>query len=204
MSAAPPVSLTAFGQALVVLLFFVVPLAIGLMVLRRSRGVNRPNPMCGRCGYDVTGTIGQAARCPECGSEFAQVGILPVAARRNPVMLFLGVALLGFPLTCGGGMLALHAARSSRMAATAPIPAPRPVPIGGNGGVGVMISPPRPVPPPTSVQPPVAPSVAAATRPFEPPETPPAPESTPSEMKFRSRRGERAEDPASRPGSPDQ
>ena len=58
---------------------FVLAMTIGSLVVQyiRQRRNAPGHPACGACNYDVTGIIGSAMRCPECGAEFAQVGIVP-------------------------------------------------------------------------------------------------------------------------------
>ena len=51
--------------------------AVVVALLVYARRPRRSYPACGHCRYDVTGTLGTALRCPECGMDFAQVGILP-------------------------------------------------------------------------------------------------------------------------------
>ncbi len=51
-------------------------------------------PSCGGCGYDLTGSLGSVACCPECGSAFAKVGIDKPGPRQRPLLLLAGAALL--------------------------------------------------------------------------------------------------------------
>ncbi len=51
-------------------------------------------PSCGGCGYDLTGSLGSVACCPECGSAFAEVGIDKPRPRQRPVLIVAGAALL--------------------------------------------------------------------------------------------------------------
>ena len=66
------------------LIVFLAPLVaiVGLLIWSRK---NRANtfPACGKCGYDVSGSVGSVTRCPECGSAFTEVGIVP--PRRRPM-----------------------------------------------------------------------------------------------------------------------
>ncbi len=71
-------ALIAFRLLLTPLLGVVVTLAV------RARWKRRGYPSCGRCGYDVSRTVGVVARCPECGSAFTEVGIVPPHRRRKP------------------------------------------------------------------------------------------------------------------------
>jgi hypothetical protein len=84
----------------IVLLFFLVaafvPVVIGIVLVVRSRRA-RAYPACGRCGYDVTRSIGHE-RCPECGAVFADVGIAPPHAGRG--RLVGGLLLISLPLLC--------------------------------------------------------------------------------------------------------
>ncbi len=51
-------------------------------------------PSCGGCGYDLTGSLGSVACCPECGSAFAEVGIDKPGPQQRPLLLVAGAALL--------------------------------------------------------------------------------------------------------------
>lgn len=88
---------------LVMVLVVVAPLIIGVLLIVKSKGRGPSYPACGGCGYDVTGTVGNAARCPECGKDFVVVGIVPPVGKRNRGMLLAGVAVLLIPLMCVGG-----------------------------------------------------------------------------------------------------
>lgn len=72
--------------ALICIMVAVAPLGVGTwLVVRGFRG-GSAFPSCGRCGYDVTGTIGSATRYPECGSPFAEVGIDRPRGRHRRLM----------------------------------------------------------------------------------------------------------------------
>ncbi len=99
----------------------------GVTLIVRSRRGGKEYPACGRCGYDVTATVGGTGRCPECGFALIEVGVLPPrgkAARRDPLMLFTGIAMLLVVTGCAGyllvGVVSGHrrfAARQQRVAA---------------------------------------------------------------------------------------
>lgn len=59
-------------------------------------------PSCGGCGYDLSGSLGSVARCPECGSAFTRVGINKPGPRRRPVLMLAGAALVGVAIGCIG------------------------------------------------------------------------------------------------------
>lgn len=107
------------------LLLVPLPLVAGIVLIILSRKRSKGYPACGQCGYNVTGSIGNAVRCPECGSDFAHVGITPAVSRRNNAVLLLGVALIAVPLTCVGiGVLIarLEAQQQQRQAVMAATP----------------------------------------------------------------------------------
>ena len=83
-----------------------IPIAAGILLVGLSRRGGLGFPACGRCGYDLSGSIGVATRCPECGGDFANVGIVPPKGRRNRIMVWAGAALIVIPLTCAGVGLA--------------------------------------------------------------------------------------------------
>lgn len=97
MSAAP------VFMSLIFLAFTLVPLVLGIWLIVKSRG-GMGYPSCGKCGYDVSGTVGSEIRCPECGAEFTTVGIVPPRTT-NKSMRVTGICLLVIPLTCGGGLV---------------------------------------------------------------------------------------------------
>ncbi len=85
-----------------VLIFVLLPLAAGILLVGLSRRGGLGYPACGGCKYDLSGSIGVATRCPECGADFANVGIVPPKGRRNRIMVWTGVVLIVVPLTCVG------------------------------------------------------------------------------------------------------
>ncbi|MHC4990684.1 MAG: hypothetical protein ACYTGC_06850 [Planctomycetota bacterium] len=93
-------------------------LAMGIIAVAVALRGGRPYPSCGRCGYDLSGSIGQATRCPECGNEFAAVGILP--PRRHPRAAGLvagGLVMMLLALGClGSGTLSFRVQQRARIA----------------------------------------------------------------------------------------
>ncbi len=87
---------------LLVMLPFAVLLVCGvvLIVLSRRRGPSFPS--CGQCGYDLSGTIGSAARCPECGVDFAEAGIVPSGGPRRTGMFVTGIVMSMIAIGCMG------------------------------------------------------------------------------------------------------
>ncbi len=111
-----------------VAILYLIPLLImvvaGVLLIVFSRARGTAYPSCGRCGYDVSGSIGSVTRCPECGRDFTEVGILPPRRKRNPFMIGAGVVLIVLPLGCFGSTLlftrgAAVQATAARRAATA-------------------------------------------------------------------------------------
>jgi hypothetical protein len=97
--------LVAWGGVMAVLVVAVV------LIARRRGQAGATYPSCPQCGYDVTGTLGQSANCPECGVAFATVGIRPPQpARRSrwllPMLVLAGcvmfVLVLGFIVALRG------------------------------------------------------------------------------------------------------
>lgn len=85
------------------LLLLALPVIGGIVLIALSRKRGKGHPACGKCGYDVTGTLGTTnARCPECGSDFGVVGILPPDTRTRRGPLTIGILLIAFPATCIG------------------------------------------------------------------------------------------------------
>ncbi len=108
-------------RASVAILVFFIPMlimvALGVLLIVFSRARGTAYPSCGRCGYDVSGSIGSVTRCPECGRDFTEVRILPPGRKRNPFMIGAGVVLIVVPLGCFGSSLLL--ARATTAQATA-------------------------------------------------------------------------------------
>jgi hypothetical protein len=103
---------------LMLVLFVVLPLIAGAWLIVASRKKGLGFPACGGCQYDLSGTIGAATRCPECGAEFAVVGILAPGGARNRKLLWSGIVVLMIPITCTG-FLALSRFAASQRAAQA-------------------------------------------------------------------------------------
>lgn len=102
-------------------LTLIVPLVGGIALIIKSRGRGLGFPSCGGCQYNLTGTIGAASRCPECGAEFVNVGIVPPNSQRNRPLFWIGVSLLLVPSTCVGLTLvsAMTYGRAQQSAAAA-------------------------------------------------------------------------------------
>jgi hypothetical protein len=114
----------------------VLPLVVGTWLTWRGLRGGPDFPSCGKCRYDVTGSIGTATRCPECGSPFAEVGIVKPRGRQRPLLVFGGLVLVVAAVGCLGtslsGLMAWKAQlarsqaalRSAQMAALAPTTSP--------------------------------------------------------------------------------
>ncbi len=118
---------------ILVLLILVAALAGGVLLIVFSGRRGPGHPACGKCGYNVHGSIGSVTRCPECGADFGQAGITPPRGnrKRNPFMIAAGVVLIVSSLGCLGStlLLPLYYARTQRSAAqkaAAGQPAPAP------------------------------------------------------------------------------
>lgn len=88
----------------VVLVLVVVLAGCGIVVASTRK--RRPFASCGKCGYDVTATVGSSPRCPECGAQFTEVGVRPPERVRG-AMLAAGLAIV-----LGGGCLGAGALSS--------------------------------------------------------------------------------------------
>ncbi|MEE9129388.1 MAG: hypothetical protein V3T84_05170 [Phycisphaerales bacterium] len=103
-------------------LLLLIPFLSGaLLIIIFSRRRGKGYPACGKCGYDVGGSVGTVTRCPECGSAFTEAGILPPRGKRNLLMLASGIALVVFVLGCVGTALitARYSMAEQQRAATA-------------------------------------------------------------------------------------
>ena len=84
-----------------VLLLFVAVVIVGWVLMSswwQSRG--RRYPSCGGCNYDLSGSLGQTAVCPECGSSLESVGIHPISSGPTVANL-VGLAMLVMGLAVG-------------------------------------------------------------------------------------------------------
>lgn len=117
---------TGVATSFMFLLILLLPLVAGIAMIVMSRRKGKGYPACGKCGYDVSGTLGTTtARCPECGGDFAVVGITPPMTQVRRWPLVVGVALLVIPITCVGGSILMARASYSRAAQTAQAAAAR-------------------------------------------------------------------------------
>lgn len=92
---------------MVLLVAFLAVLTAGgvmLVVRSRRRGSVHEYPACGKCGYDVTATVGGTGRCPECGSALIEVGVLAPRGKagRDRLMLWMGIGMLVLVAGCVG------------------------------------------------------------------------------------------------------
>ena len=112
-------------QFALVLILLLVPaclmLAFGFILTLRSKKHGLGYPACGGCSYDLTGSMGSATRCPECGASLADVGVLPAQTSRSKGMFLVGVLLMILPVSCAGFMvLALMPVRTTYMVPARP------------------------------------------------------------------------------------
>jgi hypothetical protein len=56
----------------------------------RSR---RDYPSCGRCRFNLAGTLGQSDTCPECGTSIGVAGVCPVRSKRSALSGPVGVTI---------------------------------------------------------------------------------------------------------------
>ncbi|MCK6483409.1 MAG: hypothetical protein HUU22_10015 [Phycisphaerae bacterium] len=95
----------------------------GAVLLFRARRmvVGSGPPVCGQCGYNLTGS--ESNRCPECGKLFIEAGVYRGAtpahesARKRLGWAFISLPLLLILLLTGGLLIALATARRARLQA---------------------------------------------------------------------------------------
>ncbi len=112
-------SIASLVGILVFLIIVVMPLVGGVLLIVFSCRRGPDHPACGKCGYNVHGSIGSATRCPECGADFGQAGITPPRGKRNPFMIAAGVVLIVLAAGCLGSSLVLPLAARSQAARNA-------------------------------------------------------------------------------------
>lgn len=113
--------------SIVLLLPMLAMLVIGfILIIAARRGPRTGFPSCGACQYNLSGSVGSVARCPECGADFKEVGITPPRGASSRTMMIAGIALIVLPITCVGGILALTmlTVSGSRAPTTPSQPAP--------------------------------------------------------------------------------
>jgi hypothetical protein len=116
--------------SLVAVLMFAVLLAMfvgGIVLLVKSRRGGPAYPSCGACGYDMTGSIGEVSRCPECGADVAVAGIVPPGGQRSRARIVIGSLLVAISVSCVGATLIPALLMPLRTQPT-PVPAPAPPP----------------------------------------------------------------------------
>lgn len=96
------------ATAFMFLALLVLPGVLGIVLIFTARKEGSAYPACGSCRYDVSGSVGSTTRCPECGAEFLQAGIIPPGRRWNKALLWLGVAFTLLPITCIGTAGGVH------------------------------------------------------------------------------------------------
>lgn len=69
-------------------------MVLGTLLMACFRGRVNPHASCGRCQYAIAEGNALSARCPECGSEYALVGIRPAREPRSNVAWGVGLALV--------------------------------------------------------------------------------------------------------------
>jgi hypothetical protein len=110
----------AIGISFLAIMVLVVPLVTGIVLIILARKRSPGHPACGKCGYDVSGSVGEVTQCPECGELFTEVGITPRVPKGRPVMMGVGIALIALVGTCFAGMMLMTATAATRTVAPPP------------------------------------------------------------------------------------
>lgn len=101
------------------LLLVTAPLMGGVMLIMFARRRVPDHPSCGKCRYNVRASIGSVTRCPECGAEFAEVGIRPPGGHRSPFLIAAGLLLIVLAVSgFGSAVMLQRAAMAQARAAT--------------------------------------------------------------------------------------
>ena len=117
---------SVFGISVFGILVIIIPLISGVLLIVFSKGKAKSYPACGKCGYDVSGSVGAVSRCPECGLDFTVAGINPAGDKRNPLMLTSGIILLVLSLGCFSSLFLANSSRVRQQTIVAPAPPPQP------------------------------------------------------------------------------
>ena len=81
-----------------ILLGMIGLVVIGSTFMMTSRRRLPTYPSCGGCGYDLSGSLGRATTCPECGSPFTTTGIRPAGTGKMPARFLVGAAMFAVGL----------------------------------------------------------------------------------------------------------
>ena len=99
------------GLVLIVFLPLAAFIAIGValaMTGGRPR-LRRAYPSCGRCRFNLAGTLGQSDTCPECGTSIGVAGVCPVRSKQSAlfgtvvIIIVVVVAIAMWLLVLSGG-----------------------------------------------------------------------------------------------------
>ncbi len=73
------------GLMLIVFLAVAAAIAIGVALAMTGGGLRsrRAYPSCGRCRFNLAGTLGQSDTCPECGTSIGVAGVCPVRSKQS-------------------------------------------------------------------------------------------------------------------------
>ena len=109
---------TMLSISLLYITFIVAQIVAGVWLFVRGLRGGSGFPSCGKCGYDLSASLGSVARCPECGSAFAEVGINKPGPRKRPILLVAGGALVVIATGCLGTGLTMTMTNNARARAT--------------------------------------------------------------------------------------
>ncbi len=88
---------------LLILILIAASIGVGVYVIRSSKSRGSVDPLCGNCGYNLTGC--ESNRCSECGLLFIQAGIVKGRTPSSPNRRRAGIALILVPAVLILGMI---------------------------------------------------------------------------------------------------
>jgi len=88
---------------LLILLFLATLLGVGIYLLRSAGSRGSVDPLCGNCGYNLTGS--ESNRCSECGLLFIDAGIVRGSASPSRVRRRVGIAFILVPIILIVGLI---------------------------------------------------------------------------------------------------
>ena len=88
---------------LLILIFLAALIAGGVYLIRSSGSRGSVDPLCGNCGYNLTGC--ESNRCSECGLLFIQAGVIKGRRPASPNRRRAGIALILVPAVLIFGMI---------------------------------------------------------------------------------------------------
>ena len=96
-------SIAILPLLVLILAVAVAVVGVGIYLIRSSGSRRGPEPRCGNCGYNLTGS--ESNRCSECGLLFIDAGIVRGSASPSRARRRVGIALILVPVVLVLGLI---------------------------------------------------------------------------------------------------